>query len=162
MMNIYENIKQLVPMRDLLEYYGFEINRSGFIKCPFHNEDTASMKVYERSCYCFGCGAGGDAVKFTAKLFHLKNSQAALKINSDFNLNLGSSGKFHSANSPYLQEQALKKQELEKYRKEYSDKTNEFRKLFYGIQTENDGWKKAEMQSRLDYLEHWFSENEWR
>lgn len=160
-MNIYETIKQLVPMRDLLEHYGFEINRAGFINCPFHTEDTPSMKVYENSCYCFGCGAGGDVISFTAKLFNLRNSQAALKINSDFCLNL-SSQTVPNTNSPYLKEQALKKQELEKYRKEYNDKTDEFRKLFYGIKSEPDVWKRAEMQSRLDYLEYWFSENEWR
>ncbi len=161
-MSIYESIKQLVPMRDLLEHYGFEINRSGFVKCPFHNEDTASMKVYENSCYCFGCCTGGDVISFTAKLFNIKNSQAALKINNEFGLNLSSSRTVPPANSPYLKEQALKKQELEKYRKEYNDKTDEFRKLFYGIKSEPDVWKRAEMQSRLDYLDYWFGENEWR
>ena len=160
-MNIYETIKQLVPMRDLLEHYGFEISRAGFINCPFHTEDTPSMKVYENSCYCFGCGAGGDAVSFTAKLFNLRNSQAALKINSDFCLNL-SSQTAPNINSPYLREQAKKKTELEKYREEYNQKTTEFRELFCGIKKEADPWKMAEMQSRLDYLEYWFSENEWR
>lgn len=159
-MNIYESIKQLVPMRDLLEHYGFEINRSGFIKCPFHDEDTASMKVYDTSCYCFGCCTGGDVISFTARLFHLKNSQAALKINRDFGLNLSSAKT--APDHSYLREQARKKQELEKYRKNFNQKSEEFRKLFYGIRTEEDGWKRAAMQARLDYLEFWFSQNEWR
>ena len=32
--------------------------------CPFHNEKTPSFTVYNdtQSFYCFGCGAGGDAV----------------------------------------------------------------------------------------------------
>lgn len=35
-------------------------------RCPFHNEKSASFTVNEekRMYYCFGCGAGGDAVKF--------------------------------------------------------------------------------------------------
>lgn len=32
--------------------------------CPFHNEKTPSFTVYNdtQSFYCFGCGAGGDAI----------------------------------------------------------------------------------------------------
>ena len=38
--------------------------------CPFHNEKTPSFVVYPetQSFYCFGCGAGGDAVSFTKRI----------------------------------------------------------------------------------------------
>ena len=38
--------------------------------CPFHNEKTPSFTVYPatQSFYCFGCGAGGDAVTFIKKI----------------------------------------------------------------------------------------------
>ena len=38
--------------------------------CPFHNEKTPSFTVYPatQSFYCFGCGAGGDAVSFTKRI----------------------------------------------------------------------------------------------
>lgn len=38
--------------------------------CPFHNEKTPSFTVYNdtQSFYCFGCGAGGDAIGFIKKL----------------------------------------------------------------------------------------------
>ncbi len=41
--------------------------------CPFHNEKTPSFTVYPdtQSFYCFGCGAGGDAVGFTRKIENL-------------------------------------------------------------------------------------------
>ncbi|MBQ2348477.1 MAG: hypothetical protein II388_08945, partial [Clostridia bacterium] len=66
------------------------------------------------------------------------------------------------ADNSYLRKQAEEKRRLEEYRKEHNEKAEEFRRLFYGMNKEKDVWKKAEMQSRLDYLEYWFSENEWR
>lgn len=60
-----EEIKGLYSMKDILERYGLpQPNRVGFICCPFHKEKTASMKIYEDSYYCFGCGANGDIFSF--------------------------------------------------------------------------------------------------
>ena len=41
--------------------------------CPFHNEKTPSFTVYPatQSFYCFGCGAGGDAITFLKKIENL-------------------------------------------------------------------------------------------
>lgn len=41
--------------------------------CPFHNEKTPSFTVYPdtQSFYCFGCGAGGDAIGFIRKIENL-------------------------------------------------------------------------------------------
>ncbi|MBQ9532047.1 MAG: DNA primase [Eubacterium sp.] len=41
--------------------------------CPFHNEKTPSFTVYPdtESFYCFGCGAGGDAVGFMKRIENL-------------------------------------------------------------------------------------------
>lgn len=41
--------------------------------CPFHNEKTPSFTVYHdtQSYYCFGCGAGGDAVNFIKRIENL-------------------------------------------------------------------------------------------
>lgn len=41
--------------------------------CPFHNEKTPSFTVYNdtQSFYCFGCGAGGDAITFIKKIENL-------------------------------------------------------------------------------------------
>lgn len=41
--------------------------------CPFHNEKTPSFTVYPatQSFYCFGCGAGGDAIAFLKKIENL-------------------------------------------------------------------------------------------
>lgn len=59
-----DDINRDHPMPEVVRQYGIEINRSGFCRCPFHNERTASMKIYAQSFYCFGCGAGGDVIDF--------------------------------------------------------------------------------------------------
>ena len=53
------------------------------ICCPFHADRNPSMKVDFRF-HCFGCGADGDVIDFTAKLFQLSLRQAAKKLATDF------------------------------------------------------------------------------
>lgn len=42
--------------------------------CPFHNEKTPSFTVFPatQSFYCFGCGAGGDAISFVMRSENLE------------------------------------------------------------------------------------------
>ena len=41
--------------------------------CPFHSEKTPSFTVFKntQTCYCFGCGSGGDVVTFIMKVENL-------------------------------------------------------------------------------------------
>lgn len=58
-------------MHSVVERYGYQPNRAGFISCPFHKGDReASMKLYEDSYYCFGCGAKGDIFSFVQEMEH--------------------------------------------------------------------------------------------
>ena len=75
-------------MPDVARFYGLQINRSGMAFCPFHEERTPSLKVYDDHFYCFGCGATGDCTGFVAKLFGISQFEAAKKISHDFGLNL--------------------------------------------------------------------------
>lgn len=46
-----------------------EISRTGFIKCLWHSEKTASCKVFADNKFrCFGCQAHGDVVDIVRKL----------------------------------------------------------------------------------------------
>ena len=72
----------------MARFYGLQINRSGMACCPFHEERTPSLKVYDDHFYCFGCGATGDCTGFVAKLFGISQFEAAKKISYDFGLNL--------------------------------------------------------------------------
>ncbi len=75
-------------MPDVARFYGLQINRSGMACCPFPEERTPSLKVYDDHFYCFGCRATGDCMGFTAKLFGISQFEAAKKISYDFGLNL--------------------------------------------------------------------------
>ena len=46
--------------------------------CPFHNEKTPSFTVYpeSQSFYCFGCGAGGEAIGFIRRAENLDFTEA--------------------------------------------------------------------------------------
>lgn len=60
-----EEVKENTTMIDVLERYGIHPNRSGFIRCPFHEGDRqASLKVYKKDFNCFACGANGDVFTF--------------------------------------------------------------------------------------------------
>ena len=75
-------------MPDLCEFYGLDVNRQGFARCCFHNEKTASLRIYPNGYKCYGCGQAGSVIDFVMKYFGLSFLDACAKINSDFNLGL--------------------------------------------------------------------------
>lgn len=161
-MRIYEEIKERLTMAQVIQRYGFEVNRSGFVSCPFHNEKTASMKIYDKSFYCFGCGAGGDVIKFTSMLFNLSNSQAAIKLDNDFYLKLTDREPDREAERKYRSEKAEKERMFREYRTDYMKKCDEFKALRKICETSKNFEEIAKAQARLEYLDYWFSENAWR
>lgn len=84
-MSIYERIKQTVTTRQAAQMYGLPVNRSGMVRCPFHEDHNPSMKVDDRF-YCFGCHASGDVIDFTARLFGISLKDAAKKLSEDFGI----------------------------------------------------------------------------
>ena len=91
--DIIEEVRQKNDIVDVVSQY-VKLTRKGssyFGLCPFHNEKTPSFSVTpgKQMYYCFGCGEGGDHIKFVQKLFNLENPlDAAKKINEDFGLGL--------------------------------------------------------------------------
>ena len=84
--SVFEAVKQSVTVRDAAQIYGIEVNRSGMACCPFHDDKNPSMKLNEEYFYCFGCGATGDVIDFTARLYNLSPKEAAEKLAQDFSL----------------------------------------------------------------------------
>ena len=83
--NVFEAVKQSVSTREAAAFYGIEVKRNGMACCPFHDDKNPSMKVDQRF-HCFGCGADGDVIDFTARLFDLAPKEAAEKLAQDFGL----------------------------------------------------------------------------
>lgn len=84
--SVFETVKQSITVREAAQMYGIEINRSGMACCPFHDDKNPSMKLNEEYFYCFGCGATGDVIDFTARLYNLSPKEAAEKLAQDFGL----------------------------------------------------------------------------
>ena len=88
MNDLFSEIKNALEMVEVVSFYYGQPNRSGFVKCPFHNEKTPSCKIYQQRFRCFGCGAAGDQVDFVARLLGLSSLDAAKRLNADFRLGL--------------------------------------------------------------------------
>ena len=78
-----EEIKDKYSMRDILSRLNVPIKR-GFCNCPFHaGDNTASLKVYSNSFYCFGCGKGGDIIHFVQLYNNLTFKEACEWISGE-------------------------------------------------------------------------------
>lgn len=110
---IFNEVKDLLSMAEVVRFYGYEPNRAGFICCPFHNERTASTKIYARDFHCFGCGAHGDVVDFVGRLFNLDPLTAAKRLNEDFHLGI-------DLDRPEKEEQLRQRQKVQEARRRFN------------------------------------------
>ena len=83
-MSLFQKIKSAITVPQAAKVYGMEPDRRSMVCCPFHSDNTPSMKLNDTYYYCFGCGATGDVIDLTAKLFSLNPRQAAEKLVHDF------------------------------------------------------------------------------
>ena len=88
MEDVFEKIRNEVSMKEIADYYGISFDRGGMACCPFHEDKTPSLKLYDDHFYCFGCGEHGDAASFVSRLYGLRQIDAAKMISRDFGLHL--------------------------------------------------------------------------
>ena len=139
-MNVFEEVKQNVTVRQAAELYGFKPNRSGLIRCIFHNDGTPSMKV-DRRYYCFGCGCTGDVIDFTAQLFGLKSREAALKLADDFGISYGN----RARDSPKSGKKSLVKEKEKTSETDWKTEYARFTKAYLDYRTLLLEWKEMEL-----------------
>ena len=108
--NVFEAVKQSVSTREAAEFYGIKVSRTGMACCHFHDDKNPSMKVDQRF-HCFGCGADGDVIDFTAKLFNLSPKEAAEKLAQDFGL-------IYDSQAPPRRRYVRQKTEAQKFRED--------------------------------------------
>ncbi len=87
-MSIFDEVKQQLNIRQVIEHYGFKVNRNGKFICAFHNDHKPSASIKNDYFNCFVCGAGGDLITFTAKYLGLSNLDATKQLIEEFNLNI--------------------------------------------------------------------------
>ena len=85
-MNQFERVKAAIPLRQAAEHYGLRVLRNGMTCCPFHKDRHPSLKLNEYYFFCFGCGASGDVIDFTARLFGISLKDATEKLAADFGI----------------------------------------------------------------------------
>ena len=85
-MKLFESVKAAVTLRQAAKAYGLRVLPNGMTCCPFHEDRHPSLKLNEDYFFCFGCGASGDVIDFTARLFGISLKDAAEKLTADFGI----------------------------------------------------------------------------
>ena len=68
---------------DVARAFGLRIEQSGRAKCPWHsggNERHPALSFKGKSCRCFACGEGGDAITLAGQLLGCEAKPAAEAI----------------------------------------------------------------------------------
>ncbi len=87
-----ENLKNHLDVVDVISQF-LELKKSGAnfkACCPFHGESTPSFVVSpaKQIFHCFGCGIGGDSIKFLMEYEKLSYPETIEKLASMYNIHL--------------------------------------------------------------------------
>ena len=98
-----DSIEALKARLDIVDVVGsyIELKKAGGnfkAPCPFHDEKSPSFVVspQKQIYHCFGCGAGGDAVKFVMEYEKLNYPEALEKLADSYNFTLSYTDNKHN------------------------------------------------------------------
>ena len=83
--NVFQAVKEEIRSDDAAKRYGVKIGKDGMACCPFHCDSDPSMKIDHRF-HCFGCGADGDVIDFTARYIGISYLNAATRLADDIRI----------------------------------------------------------------------------
>jgi len=116
--SVFEAVKQSITVREAAQ---MSESRSTGAAWPvvLPRCKNPSMKLNEEYFYCFGCGATGDVIDFTARLYNLSPKEAAEKLAQDFGL-------AYDSQAPPRRRHVRQKSEAQKFKE---DRDHAFRVL---------------------------------
>jgi DNA primase len=90
--NSIENLRNHLDIVDVIGNY-LPLKKAGAnfkTNCPFHGEKTPSFVISptKQIFHCFGCGIGGDSIKFVMEYEKLSYPEAIEKLASTYNIQL--------------------------------------------------------------------------
>ena len=162
-----DEILSILSMKDILNKYGIQIIKY-MCHCPFHKDNSPSMRIYDKSFYCFSCNRTGDLIEFVKQYFNLNFQEAMEKINFDFNLCLKIKGRLSKKQLLELQNKEKIKKKQEEYKKQLITKklikaSNHYRiynKIIDNLKKEitKENWEEkvetiAFLQEKLELLD---------
>lgn len=157
--SIFEEVKDQLNIRQVVEYYGFKVNRARQFVCPFHNDHKPSASIKNDYFHCFVCGAGGDLITFTAKYLGMSNIDACKELVREFGLNIDIS----TAEERKAQYIAEKKRRAEikscsslreKFAKDKEIRSESRRYTDYRLRNEIRQNNNRKEQEQQDYIRH--------
>ena len=87
MSNAFREAAEQLNITEVAQWLGLEV-KQGYALCPFHREQTPSLKLYKNSFHCFGCGAHGDSINLAAEVLGISPFEALKALNQEFQLNI--------------------------------------------------------------------------
>jgi len=98
-----DSIEALKARLDVVDVIGsyIELKKAGTnykAPCPFHDEKSPSFVVSpsKQIYHCFGCGAGGDSIRFTMEYEKLNYPEALEKLAASYNFTLSYTDNKHN------------------------------------------------------------------
>jgi hypothetical protein len=89
--NLFQEVRQFLFPDVVQHVAGIPLksrgNRYEPLSCPFHNDKTPSLMVYNDGFHCFGCQTHGDGVDFISQLYDVRPLDAARMIAARFGIN---------------------------------------------------------------------------
>lgn len=90
---LFAEARSRVSCLDAGRFYGLDVSDKGWTHCLWHNDEHASLKLYENDgrhsgFYCYSCKQAGDVTELVGKILGLSPMDALRQIDDDFRLNL--------------------------------------------------------------------------
>ena len=156
-MSIFEEVKDKLTITQVVEHYGFKVNRTHQFVCPFHNDHKPSASIKNDYFNCFVCGAGGDLISFTARLLGVSNLEACKELIREFSLNIET----EEERKAQARQERKRKQEVaacsslrEKFAADKQARSEAHKRTLYRLRSERRATREKEAQEWQAYILH--------